>query len=135
MIEEGYEPREIRFTRPQMIWLIMWLEIMVEGRWPPNPKDTGYTQTPDVQRSRSTHASFETPAQIAAEVEVRLKATGTEGKLLVAEIQGGKALEELAPESRRVLDYISGWPRRRTPFRQWLANKNSYKKYIIQSRS
>jgi len=134
MTDIWYEPREIIFSREQMLWLISWLLVLIEGNWPPNPQGSGYTEAPNVQHSRSRHAYFETPCQIAAEVEWRLKRTGIEGKLLVAEIRLGLMLEELQPESRRALNYISGWRRRKTPYRVWLAKKR-YRKYTILVRT
>ena len=110
------------------MFLIEFLPLLIEGIWPPNPQGSGYTETLNVQRSRSRHAYFETPCQIAGEVEWRLKRTGIEGKLLVSEIRQGLMLEELQPESRNALNYISGKWRRKTPYRVWLAKKR-YRKY------
>ena len=119
MTDIWYEPREIIFSREQMLFLIEFLPLLIEGIWPPNPQGSGYTEVPNVQRSRSRHAYFETPCQIAAEVEWRLNRTGIEGKLLVSEIRQGLMLEELQPESRNALNYISGWRRRTQDYSGW----------------
>ena len=124
MTDIWYEPREIIFSREQMLFLIEFLPLLIEGIWPPNPQGSGYTEVPNVQRSRSRHAYFETPCQIAAEVEWRLNRTGIEGKLLVSEIRQGLMLEELQPESRNALNYISGWRRRSQKYKDWVRQQN-----------
>ena len=131
MTDTWYEPREIIFSREQMMFLIEFLPLLIEGIWPPNPQGSGYTETPNVQHSRSKHAYFETPCQIAAEVEWRLKRTGIEGKLLVSEIRQGLMLEELQPESRRALNYISGWRRRRLDYKTWLRQRRYRQKVKV----
>jgi len=61
-------------------------------------------------------APFEIPCQFAAEIELRLKACGLDGKLLRAEIQSGILFyENLSEESRWALNYISIWDFRKRP--------------------
>ena len=102
-----------------MMWAICYLESLKVGVWPPEMNNTGYVDTVRVQSSRNKEARFIKPAIIAAEVEWRLKRTGIEGKLLVSEIRQGLMLEELQPESRNALNYISGWDRRRQSYQVW----------------
>ena len=128
---EWYSPVSIRFTREQMIWLIENLELLEEGIFPCDPKDTGYTETPNVQTSRSHRARFETPAQYCAEVTARMYPKDKNGKIidrklheasdvLVWEVQHGLSdYELLSPQAKRALNYISGWSRRETPFSKW----------------
>ena len=126
--KDWFSPSEIRFTREEMIWLITWLTLLQEGRWPPEHKETGYTGH---QGSRGHRAPFETPVQFAAEVDTRLKTTGEAGEALVDEIQSGIVdYEGLSRPARRVLNYISGWRRRRQTYSQWKATQK-YNKSIV----
>lgn len=117
LVEDYYSPHDITFSRDQVYWLLSWLELLREGRWPPN--FTGYSQAPLTQHSRNLHAPFEIPVQYASEIDSRLERTGVDGKLLLAEIQLGKTIVELQPESRRALNYCSGYRRRRMDYRTW----------------
>ena len=63
MTETWWAPKDIVFNQEQVEWLLEWLPLLREGKWPAEP--TGYINTARVQRSRSCHASFETPCQIA----------------------------------------------------------------------
>jgi len=126
-----YLPREINFSREQMIWLIEWLPTLETGNWPGNPQDTGYTDTAGVQRSHSHHAPFETAAQIYAEVTARLRRTRRSGETLVWEVQHGLAdYNLLCPAAKDAINYISGWRRRHVSFSQWQADKKYLQKTI-----
>ena len=104
-----------RFSRPEILWLIEVVLPLPVGEWPPEPS-TGYEGH---NKQRSYHANFEASCLITGEVRARLKLTGIEGKLLVAEVQGGKELEELQPESRRALNFVSGFRRRHQSYQSW----------------
>jgi hypothetical protein len=118
---EHYSPRDIRFNREQTIWLITWLDVIGDGHWPPDPKETGYVDVPGGSSHSHSHRSpFETSAQIYAEVTTRLEQTGDAGVTLVWEVQHGlEVYELLSPPAKRALNYISGWRRRRQSFSQW----------------
>lgn len=122
--KEWWNYRAIVFTKEQCFWVIENLAIFKEGRWPPNPLsyDTGYTE--GIQKRRIKHEGYFTkPVEIAAEISVRLKRTGIEGKLLVSEIQAGVTREFLQPESNRALNYIAGFKRKRQSYSQWKADR------------
>lgn len=116
--KEFYTPSEIRFCRPQVLWLIENLGVLRTGIWPPNPQGTSYTDA-TIRGHKRFNAYFETPIQIESEVQIRLENTGLSGKLLVSEINQGIGLEGLSIESRSALNYISGWRRRRLSFVDW----------------
>jgi hypothetical protein len=114
---EWYSPRDIKFCRQQVIWIIRNLPLMREGIWPRHPE--GELASPIVQKPSKHQAYFETPAQIAGEVDYRLNRTGLEGKLLVSEINLGLDYLELQPEARRALNYVVGWRRKRLAYPEW----------------
>ena len=131
MIEVFYKPSEIYFSREQVCWLIENRGMLLEGKWPPEHVETGYTG--QNSKSRGHSAPFETPLvhiaevtdrlDIRVELECRLTAARVDGKLLIAEIDAGKAIPELSYEARTVLSYISGWKRKKMDYssyrKQW----------------
>lgn len=119
-----YSPRDITFTREQMIWLIEHLDLLELGDWPPEGRETGYTGS---QKSHSHKAPFETAAQIYVEVSYRLDRTGNDGETLVWEVQNGlNAYALLCPAAKKALNYISGWRRRKMKYRKWI-NQGRYR--------
>ena len=115
MTEVWWHPREIKFNKAQCLWLIPQLPRLREGTYPTNPVGTGYTDAP-AKRSLKYRAYFETPCQIAGELDYRLSKTGVDGKLLVAEVMA--EYTELSYEAVRALNYVSGW-RRKGNYGQW----------------
>jgi hypothetical protein len=116
---DWWKPSEIYFSREQCIWLIQYLDLLKEGRWPPDPSG-GYTDAA-AQSSLSSHAIYETPCQFAAEIERRIEVTKRDGKLLIWQIRAGVELyEDLEPESKIALNYISiNDFRKRSPYPEW----------------
>ncbi len=125
---DWYAPHDITFSREQMVWLIENREMLHEGKWPPQHIETGRT---DKQIGHS--APFEVPIIHIVEVTDRLKQVGdirnefnsrltaakTDGKLLLAEVDAGKTISELSYESRTILNYISGWKRKKMSLTTW----------------
>jgi len=128
-----YEPYEIQFCRLQMLWLLAYLPILKDGRYPPGAA-TGYVDMHlESNRSPAVRASFETPAGLAAEVEVRLDRCGLDGVILKAITLWGEPPDKLAGKlnmtcedvlrrRERALQYISGWRRRRITYRDFCAH-------------
>ncbi len=117
--KDWYSFSEIRFTLPQVRWLLEpeRLKMLREGRWPPEPRNSGYIGGSSFQLR--AEGKFIRPAVIAAELDWRLKQTKTDGKLLQAQIEAGH--DYLEPEAYCALKYCSGWRRKATPYRQWVA--------------
>lgn len=119
--KDWYSPGEIRFTREEIIWLIIWLPLLEEGRWPSEHKETGYTGS---YGTRGHRAPFENPSGFAGEINVRLKSTGEAGEALVDEIQDAIThFEGLSRPAQRALNYMSGWRRRKETYPQWKATQ------------
>ncbi len=119
---DWWKPSEIYFTKEQCIFIIVELVIGKIDTWPTNPAGSGYTDAQWSKKSkRRPGAYYETASQFRAEVEVRLRRTNTDGKLLVAEIRAGE--EYLSEESKNALNYISGWRRRRMDYKNWLRQR------------
>ena len=118
-VDLWYSPAEIRFTREQMIFLILSMDLLSQGAYPPDSKGTGYTDPAILSKAKSHKAPFETPIQFHAELKSRLDKTGTDGKLLVAEVRAEYTFGELSREASTALDYISGWRRRKMDYTSW----------------
>jgi len=93
MAEEWYSPRDIIFTREQNIWLLNNLELISSGRWPADPRPTGYTGG---SKGKSQRAPFEVPCQISGELLVRVETTGRDGLMLLAYYRDNWELERIA---------------------------------------
>lgn len=113
MSDVWWNPREIIFSKEQILFLIPYFE---ERLYPPEPSSS-YVDIPIGKKQPKSHAPFETPAQIFGELDVRLKRAGIAGKLLVAEVCAEYML--LSPEAQSALNYISGFKRRRQSFINW----------------
>lgn len=110
--------RDCHFGRGNMVFLIENLETLKEGIWPPSPRGTGYT---DVSGGSGYHSSgaFTRPCEFAAECEIRLKATGKDGRWLKKEIDEESSWYGLTREAKSALNYISGWRRKREGYLEW----------------
>jgi len=78
MKEEYYRPREIRYTKPQIKWLI--LNVFGSDVWPSDGKETGYTGGKG--KLINSHAPYETVKVITGELSARLNKCGLDGLLL-----------------------------------------------------
>ncbi|KKN74692.1 hypothetical protein LCGC14_0387340 [marine sediment metagenome] len=80
--KDWHSPNSIRFTKPQVRWLIPRLQQLRNGEYPPDPRESGYTDQGIQGRQFRAGAAFETPAGIAAELDVRIQRAGIDGLLL-----------------------------------------------------
>ena len=97
----------IKFCPYQIVWVLANSETLRAGKWPKEP----YNSDSAGQRTIKTEASFTKPILILAEVETRLKKTGIQGKLLVAQIEAGRDFNNLDRDARTALMYIKGFRR------------------------
>ena len=122
--KEFYTYSEIRFCPYQIIFVVENAEILETGGWPPNPNESGYTET-GKRKGFADEAYYTKPVGILAEVEYRRERTGIDGKLLKAEIL---AELDLSEESKTALLYIKGWRRKSLPYQRWKAQRRYRKK-------
>ena len=129
-----YLPREIVFNKDQMKWIIEHLPELREGQWPVNPRATGYVDESTKTRKRSAY--FETPCQIASEADSRMGKCGLDGLMIEALYCWGEDNDklcryfkidedELMARCRRVLNYISGWKRKRRSYEEFCGHKKA----------
>ena len=121
MAKDFYAPREIRFTRVQVLWLIRNLPGLREGYWP--AEASSYIDIPLGKKTGKHKAYFETPVEYAVEIESRLERAGLDGLILEAIEGWDKSVASLAayfrlPEwvirrrRRRALAFVAGWRRK-----------------------
>lgn len=69
-----FDPRYIKFVPEHVIFLLIHLEMLRSGRYPPDPRTSGYTDIPIARTGgqRNRHAYFTLPATLAAEIDSRL---------------------------------------------------------------
>ncbi len=116
--ENWWRPRDIHYTKIQILWLIENLELLTDGVWPPECVDTGYE---GMDSTYGYHASFDDVICVSAELTSRLKSTGKDGKLLVSQTTGNQVR---CQEANDALRYIVGEGRKRTPYSEWIAITN-----------
>jgi hypothetical protein len=115
----------------QVSWLLSNIEILKEGRWP----DSIFGSVTLRQRS-SGWAFFETPAGLAATLEMRLEKCGRDGcltKLVLCHGEGEYAISSMwgipVDEMRRrinsVVNYCSGKKPKETPYRFYIMHRKA----------
>jgi hypothetical protein len=122
---EWFNYAEIRFCPYQVIWILQNTETLRAGHW---PKDPDKVDDNSGQKGIKTEATFTKPILILAEVESRLRRTGINGKLLVAQIEAGIEFSNLDREARDALFYVKGWRQKRMSFRAWKKARKYYQK-------
>lgn len=122
MAKDFYAPREIWFSRQQVLWLIRNLPTLREGYWP--AEASSYIDIPIRKKTRSTQAYFETPIDYAVEIQARLEKCGLDGLILEAIEGWDKSVASMAAYLRKpewsirkrrknALGYVASGPARR----------------------
>ncbi len=134
--KDWYSPHSIKFTKPQVRWLIPRLQQLRNGEYSPDPRESGYTDQGIQGRQFRAGAAFETPAGIAAELDVRIQRAGLDGLLLelLYTVEPDDELfylqhlamslnEDIPRITKRIknaLDYISGSGRKQRTYREFI---------------
>ena len=133
--KDWYHYGEIRWCPYQVIWILNHKDTLRAGHWPQEPHSSSDNNSG--QRNIKTEATFTKPILILAEVESRLRRTGLNGKLLVAQIESGRGFNTLAPEARAALMYVKGWRYKRMGFNAWRKKRKyqqkSYQKVTLEA--
>lgn len=136
-----FAPREITFDRSQIPFLLVNLQLLREGYYPPDPRPTGYidTRMPRKRKGQHKKAYFERPVELATEVDARLEKAGLDGLMLEfvfsSETKNMLYLighlanmlrTDIAGVKRRIeiaLKFISGWKRKRMTYVDYRRHK------------
>ena len=94
MQEEYYKPGQITFRRKHIVWILEHIDIMRQGIYPPDPRRSGYVDSPGKQNNAS--ATFEKACQLAGEVDARLNRCGIDGLMVRAYFTGAADESDLA---------------------------------------
>jgi len=135
MEEEFYAPYQIRFTTSQIVWLLRYLDLLKDGRWPPGEPDDIITR-----RGVEGRSYFEIPVTIAAEIDIRLEKTGDDGFILKDRFcfeQDKRTLsrkyhlsvEDIEMRIRRGLRFMSGEARKKITYQEFINHRRE--KYRI----
>ncbi len=122
--------REVIFCSRQITWILENLEMLQEGKWPPEPVETGYVGGSG--KKPAGNASFEKPASISGEVEKRIaQCAQIDGAMLYQQYVWGLEISDIAKSFHcsveevkewveRALTYVSGWRRKQLGYKIWL---------------
>lgn len=139
MIDAWYSPSQINYSVEQLrSFLLPNLQTLRDGEYPPDPRDTGYERTS--HRMDRSSASFCTPCELAAEIEVRLAQIGNDGSIILLLYVYGHTLSEVAMKHKRteyeilrdsgkMLRYISGYKRKLMTYDAWLTMRAQHRVY------
>ena len=116
---DWYTPGSIVYCRPQVLWFLVNADVIRDGKWPPEPTGSNYTD-PAI-RTKAVKIPSRCAEQLAAEIDARIKRCRIEGKLLEAEVQLER---QLSSTSWKALNYICGWRRRKESYRQFKSRKD-----------
>lgn len=125
--KEWYTYPEIRYCPYQVMWVIEKADTLRAGNWPPNPEGTGYIDSA-IHTGYSSEAYYTKAVRVIADVSKRLDRTGVDGKLLKEQVENGKTIDKLEPESRSALMYIKGWRAKRMSYNAWKKWNKLYQK-------
>ncbi len=137
MPEPYYPINGFRYTFNDIAWALENISLLEAGIWPQRP--TSYTNI-RIQTSIKPGAKFCGPVEIAAEVTVRLQATGQDGTLAMMYHARGVTIEELGDllkwDYGRVMRHINaaisfccGYRRRRESYQDFrLKRRQRYQK-------
>ena len=128
-----YTPGMIFYCRPQMRWACSCLPLLDDCTWPPDPHSTAID--PAI-KSKHVKIPSKVAQELAIEIDVRLETCKKDGKDLVDLLINNGPDVILTERADDVLNYISGWRRRRQSYGQWKADRwyksrKSDKKYRI----
>lgn len=145
--KDWYSPHAVtKFTRAMVKWLIPHLPLLRSGSYPRNPKqsESGYTDPGIKSRQFKAGASFEIPAGIAAELDLRIQRAGFDGLLLeflyafdsadelfvMEHIAQCLNLErkEVVQRIRNALYFVSGANRKTASYTQYTKDSHRYLK-------
>jgi hypothetical protein len=134
LIKEFYLPREIRFTKSQVCWILNNYSDFKLGIWPAQTYVSGYTDPGMRSTKVSGNAKFTVAADVYSEVDVRIKACGVDGGMTedyfwvgrdyqTIALQHGLATMEVINRIGRCLRYCSGWKRKRRGYKEFYSHK------------
>jgi len=143
--KEWYSPHAVvKFTKAMVKWLIPYLPMLRNGEYPRNPKETGYIDASGGKPVFKPGAKFETPASIAAELDIRIQRAGADGLILeflyafepedelfvIEHIAQCLNLEsrEIAQRIRNALYYVAGNDRKSVSYSQYVKDHYKYLK-------
>ena len=144
MKKDWYSPHSIKYTKAQVKFLIPLLPLLRSGSYPPDPKETGYTDQGIRQQQFKPEAKFEIPASIAAELDLRIQRAGVDGLILeflyafepedelfvIEHIAQCLHFEtkEVSQRIRNALYYVSGADRKTGSYSQYVKDNIKYLK-------
>ena len=94
--ENWVAPKDLKFSKAEMLFLLKHLAGLRKGEYPPNPVGSSYTTLPQCNVRARSGAYFEKVVGIAAEIDIRLGHCGLDGLLLEGSVTWELSDERLA---------------------------------------
>ena len=94
--ENWVAPKDLKFSKSEMLFLLKHLAGLRKGEYPPNPVGSSYTTLPQCKVRVKRGGYFEGAIGIAAEVDIRLGQCGLDGLLLEGSVTWELSDERLA---------------------------------------
>ena len=94
--ENWVAPKDLKFSKSEMLFLLKHLAELRRGEYPPNPVGSSYTALPSAQVRVRRGGYFEGAIGIAAEIDIRLGQCGLDGLLLEGSVTWELSDERLA---------------------------------------
>uniref|UniRef100_A0A6M3K0Q3 Uncharacterized protein n=1 Tax=viral metagenome TaxID=1070528 RepID=A0A6M3K0Q3_9ZZZZ len=138
MIEVWFSYGEIRYSKPQILFLLAHMDLLERGYWVPRHDDSGYLGS-SKGRAYKHEGYFVKPIVIIAELTARLDATGDDGKLVIEryhlevdelDLADKHRLDYLTVISRidKAIRYCSGENRKRLSYTAWQISRGIYQR-------
>jgi len=141
MSDIWWEPREIIPDRPQLEFLIEYIELLKAGGWPPKPKVYGENEPniPNIaiivgRKRKGSRRPALVPLQWAIEIDSRLEETGRDGDLVMLRYHNNMLEDKIARlmncdvgeiihRINRAMRYMSGFGRKRISYQEFISHR------------
>lgn len=140
--KDWYSPGSIKYTKPQVRWLIPHLPLLGQGIYPRRYKETGYTDNQTDQRQKNNQAPFIKAIEIRAELMKRIELAFQDGLIMeflysiepddevfvINHIAKCLHLDnrEVTQRIRNALYFVSGSDRKTGSYKQYCIDNYSY---------
>ena len=132
---------EIRYSAPQIRWLIPILPALRLGQYPQRITDTGYFDPQISGKGGTPKTPFARAVEIAAELDARIETAGLDGLLLEFLYSGDTQdmlsmmqhfgncldcrLENIQYRIKRALSFVKGYRRKRVSYRDFCNHRRT----------
>ncbi len=121
----------LHYCKVQIAWMVKWSDLLDFGKWPPDY--TGYDKAAQLvkvkrragkaKKRKPTCASHQATMDVWQEIIKRMETTGEDGGEFWKEAHKVDNFNEFPKASMHVLNYLSGYRRKRLSYPNWLKQR------------